>query len=284
LTDRSTNCRINTEVPMADDATPVLSRRDGAVQTLTLNRPQALNSFNGAMHDALSAELKAAAADAAVRCVVITGAGRGFCAGQDLSDPAIAPDLTPGAQPRDIGNLIEARYKPLAMLLHHFPVPVIAAVNGVAAGAGANLALNCDIVLAAKSASFIQAFSKIGLVPDCGGTWLLPRLVGRANAMALALLGDKCSAEEAQRLGMIWRCVDDVNLAEETKTLAERLSAMPSKALAETRRAFAAADHMDLSAALSMEGEVQRRLGMSHDYLEGVEAFFAKRAPSFTDR
>lgn len=269
---------------MADDATPVLSRRDGAVQTLTLNRPQALNSFNGEMHDALSSELKAAAADSAVRCVVITGAGRGFCAGQDLSDPAIAPDLTPGAEPRDIGNLIEARYKPLAMLLHHFPVPVIAAVNGVAAGAGANLALNCDIVLAAKSASFIQAFSKIGLVPDCGGTWLLPRLVGRANAMALALLGDKCGAEEAQRLGMIWRCVDDAALADETKALANRLAAMPSKALAETRRAFAAADHMDLSAALSMEGEVQRRLGMSHDYLEGVAAFFAKRAPSFTDR
>jgi 2-(1,2-epoxy-1,2-dihydrophenyl)acetyl-CoA isomerase len=278
------NCRINPEVPMADDAAPVLSRRDGAVQTLTLNRPQALNSFNGAMHDALSAELKAAAADAAVRCVVITGAGRGFCAGQDLSDPAAAPDLTPGAPPRDIGNLIEARYKPLAMLLHHFPVPVIAAVNGVAAGAGANLALNCDIVLAAKSASFIQAFSKIGLVPDCGGTWLLPRLVGRANAMALALLGDKCSAEEAQRLGMIWRCVDDAALADETTALASRLAGMPSKALAETRRAFAAADHMDLSAALTMEGEVQRRLGMSHDYLEGVGAFFAKRAPRFTDR
>ena len=278
------NYRINPEVPMADDAAPVLSRRDGAVQTLTLNRPQALNSFNGAMHDALSAELKTAAADAEVRCVVITGAGRGFCAGQDLSDPAAAPDLTPGAPPRDIGNLIEARYKPLAMLLHHFPVPVIAAVNGVAAGAGANLALNCDIVLAAKSASFIQAFSKIGLLPDCGGTWLLPRLVGRANAMALALLGDKCSAEEAQRLGMIWRCVDDVALAGETVALANRLAGMPSKALAETRRAFAAADHMDLSAALSMEGEVQRRLGMSHDYLEGVAAFFAKRAPSFTDR
>ncbi|MFT3955149.1 MAG: 2-(1,2-epoxy-1,2-dihydrophenyl)acetyl-CoA isomerase PaaG [Piscinibacter sp.] len=269
---------------MADDAAPVLSHRDGAVQTLTLNRPQALNSFNGAMHDALTAGLKAAAADPTVRCVVITGAGRGFCAGQDLSDPAIAPDLTPGAEPRDIGNLIEARYKPLAMLIHHFPVPVIAAVNGVAAGAGANLALNCDIVLAARSASFIQAFSKIGLVPDCGGTWLLPRLVGRANAMALALLGDKCGAEEAQRIGMIWRCVDDAALAAETKALAERLAAMPSKALAETRRAFSAADHMDLSTALSMEGDVQRRLGMSHDYLEGVAAFFAKRAPSFKDR
>lgn len=269
---------------MADDAEPLLSRRDGAVLTLTLNRPQALNSFNGALHDALIGALKAAAGDAGVRCVVITGAGRGFCAGQDLSDPAAAPDLTPGAAPKDIGNLIEARYKPLALLIHQFPVPVIAAVNGVAAGAGANFALNCDIVLAAKSASFIQAFSKIGLIPDCGGSWLLPRLVGRANAMALALLGDKCSAEEAQRIGLIWRCVDDAALADEAQALAQRLAAMPSKALAETRRAFDKADHMDLGTALSMEGEAQRRLGMSHDYIEGVSAFFAKRAPVFTDR
>jgi 2-(1,2-epoxy-1,2-dihydrophenyl)acetyl-CoA isomerase len=269
---------------MADDTSPVLQRRDGAVVTLTLNRPQALNSFNGAMHDALMASLKAAAADASVRCVVLTGAGRGFCAGQDLSDPAIAPDLTPGAPPRDIGNLIEARYKPLALLLHEFPVPLVAAVNGVAAGAGANLALNCDIVLAARSASFIQAFSKIGLVPDCGGTWLLPRLVGRAQAMALAMLGDKLPAEQAERLGMIFRCVDDAALAAEAQALAERLAAMPSKALAETRRAFSAADHLTLSEALTMEGEVQKRLGMSHDYIEGVGAFFAKRAPLFKDR
>jgi 2-(1,2-epoxy-1,2-dihydrophenyl)acetyl-CoA isomerase len=269
---------------MADDVPPLLTRRDDAVLTLTLNRPQALNSFNGALHDALIGALRAAAGDASVRCVVITGASRGFCAGQDLSDPAVAPDLTPGAPPRDIGNLIEARYKPLALLIHQFPVPVIAAVNGVAAGAGANLALNCDIVLAAKSASFIQAFSKIGLVPDCGGSWLLPRLVGRANAMALALLGDKCSAEEAQRIGLIWRCVDDASLAAEAQALAGRLATMPSKALAETRRAFDIADHMDLGAALSMEGEVQRRLGMSHDYIEGVSAFFAKRAPVFKDR
>lgn len=269
---------------MADDTTPVLVRREGAVQTLTLNRPQALNSFNGAMHDALMAGLKAAAANPEIRCVVLTGAGRGFCAGQDLSDPAIAPDLTPGAAPRDIGNLIEARYKPLAMLLHDFPVPVVAAVNGVAAGAGANLALNCDIVLAGRSASFIQAFSKIGLIPDCGGTWLLPRLVGRAQAMALALLGDKLPAEQAERIGLVWRCVDDAVLAAEAQALAERLAALPSHALAETRRAFAAADHLTLSEALTMEGEVQRRLGKSHDYIEGVGAFFAKRAPRFTDR
>lgn len=257
---------------------------DGPVRTLTLNRPQALNSFTGALHDELAAGLDAAAADASVRCVVITGAGRGFCAGQDLSDPAISPDLTPGAKPKDIGGLIEARYKPLALRIAEFPVPVVASVNGVAAGAGANLALNCDLVIAARSASFLQAFAKIGLVPDCGGTWLLPRLVGRANAMALAMLGEKLPAEEAQRMGMIWKVVDDAALAAETLALAQRLAAMPSKALAETRRAFAAADRLDLRSALSHEGDVQRRLGESHDYLEGVAAFFAKRAPTFTDR
>jgi 2-(1,2-epoxy-1,2-dihydrophenyl)acetyl-CoA isomerase len=269
---------------MADDLPPLLQRDDGAVRTLTLNRPQALNSFTGAMHDALLTALKAAAADASVRCVILTGAGRGFCAGQDLSDPAIAPDLTPGAVPKDIGALIEARYKPLALMLHSFPVPVLAAVNGVAAGAGANIALNCDLVVAARSAAFIQAFSKIGLIPDAGGTWLLPRLVGRANAMALALLGDKCPAEEAQRIGLIYRCVDDAALGAEALALAQRLAAMPVRALVETRRAFAAADHQTLSAALSMEADIQRQLGASGDYLEGVGAFFAKRAPTFKDR
>lgn len=269
---------------MADHTPPLLQHDDGAVRTLTLNRPQALNSFTGAMHDALMTALKAAAADASVRCLILTGAGRGFCAGQDLSDPTIAPDLTPGATPKDIGALIEARYKPLALMLHDFPVPVVAAVNGVAAGAGANIALNCDLVIAARSASFLQAFSKIGLIPDAGGTWLLPRLVGRANAMAMALLGDKCPAEEAQRIGLIYRCVDDASLGAEALALAQRLAAMPVRALAETRRAFAAADRQTLSAALSMEADVQRRLGASADYLEGVSAFFAKRAPGFKDR
>ncbi len=269
---------------MTESAAPLLTRRDGSVATLTLNRPQALNSFTGELHDALIAALKQAAHDSAVRCVVITGAGRGFCAGQDLSDPAIAPDLTPGARPKDIGALIEARYKPLALLLHDFPVPLVAAVNGVAAGAGANLALNCDFVVAARSASFIQAFSRIGLVPDCGGTWLLPRLVGRAQAMALAMLGDKLPAEEAQRIGLIYRCVDDTALGTEVLTLAQRLAAMPVRALAETRRAFSQADHQTLSEALSMEADVQRRMGASADYLEGVSAFFNKRSPSFKDR
>ena len=269
---------------MADDSAVLLKRRDGAMLTLTLNRPQALNSFTGDMHDALMAALKAAAADSEVRCVVLTGAGRGFCAGQDLSDPAIAPDLSPGAAPKDIGALIEARYKPLALMLHDFPVPVLAAVNGVAAGAGANIALNCDMVIAARSASFIQAFSKIGLIPDAGGTWLLPRLVGRAQAMALAMLGDKLSAEEAQRIGLIYRCVDDASLAAEAQALAQRLAAMPVRALAETRRAFAQADHLTLSAALTLEADVQRRMGNSADYREGVGAFFEKRAAVFKDR
>lgn len=269
---------------MAETAQLVLKHQDGSVLTLTLNRPQALNSFNGGMHDALLAELKAASGDASVRCVVITGAGRGFCAGQDLTDPEIAPNLEPGATQKNIGNLIEARYKPLAMLLADYPVPVLASVNGVAAGAGANLALTCDIVIAARSAAFIQAFSKIGLIPDVGGTWLLPRLVGRAQAMALALLGDKLPAEQAERIGLIWRCVDDAALAAETLATAQRLAAMPVRALAQTRRAMAKADHMTLSEALSMEAEVQGRMGMSRDYIEGVTAFFAKRAPRFTDR
>jgi len=266
----------------AEIALPVLAQREGAVLTLTLNRPHALNSFTGALHDALLGHLTAAAADAGVRCVVITGAGRGFCAGQDLSDPEIA--MAPGAEPKDVGALIERRYKPLALAIHAMPVPVVAAVNGVAAGAGANLALNCDIVLAARSASFIQAFSKIGLVPDCGGTWLLPRLVGRAQAMALALLGDKLPAADAERIGMIWRCVDDAALATEAQALAQRLAAMPVRALAETRRAFAAADRMPLADALSNEAAVQSGLGHSADCREGIAAFFEKRPARFSDR
>jgi len=260
----------------------VLVQREGPVLTLTLNRPQALNSFTGGLHDELLGQLHAAAADSTVRCVVITGAGRGFCAGQDLGDPEIA--MTPGADPKDIGALIERRYKPLALAIHAMPVPVVAAVNGVAAGAGANLALNCDIVLAAHSASFIQAFSKIGLVPDCGGTWLLPRLVGRAQAMALAMLGDKLPAVEAERIGMIWRCVDDDALASEAQALAQRLAAMPVRALAETRRAFAAADRMTLAEALSNEATVQSGLGRSADCEEGITAFREKRPARFNDR
>jgi len=249
----------------------------GAVSVITLNRPAALNSFTAEMHRLLLPALDAAASDAAVRAVLITGAGRGFCAGQDLNDPAMAE----GA---DVGDVIERFYRPLATRVRTMPVPVIAAVNGVAAGAGANFALCCDFVFAARSASFIQAFSKIGLVPDCGGTWLLPRLVGRARAIGLAMTGDKLAAEEAERFGLIWRCVDDALLMDEAMALAQRLAAMPSKALAETRRVLDAAMPLDFGAALTLEAETQRALGRGHDFAEGVAAFKAKRPAVFKDR
>lgn len=259
----------------------VLVHAGGPVRTLTLNRPAALNSFTGPMHAELMAALGAAASDAAVRCVVITGSGRGFCAGQDLNEPGMTPV---DGQPPDIGAVIERHYRPLALRLRTMPVPVVAAVNGVAAGAGANLALNCDMVLAARSASFIQAFSKIGLVPDAGGTWLLPRLVGRAQALGLAMTGDKLGAEEAQRIGLIWQCVDDAALAESAQALANRLAVLPSRALAATRQAMDTAQHLDYDAALQAEARLQRELGASHDFAEGVAAFQARRAPVFTDR
>ena len=262
----------------------VLVSGAGTVRTLALNRPQALNSFTAAMHGELMAALDAAAADAAVRCVVITGAGRGFCAGQDLADPSVAPALEPGAPPTDVGAAIERYYKPLALRVRTMPVPVVAAVNGVAAGAGANLALNCDIVVAARSASFIQAFAKIGLVPDCGGTWLLPRLVGRAHALALAMTGDKLAAADAERIGLIWKCTDDAAFAGEVEALVTRLSAMPTRALVATRMAIDASMQLDLPEALGHEAGVQREMGYGRDFIEGVSAFRAKRAPVFTDR
>ena len=259
----------------------VLVTDAGPVRTLTLNRPAALNSFTSQMHAELRDALDGAAQDASVRAVILTGAGRGVCAGQDLNDPGMAP----GADGKvDIGAVIEANYKPLAQRVRAMPVPVIAAVNGVAAGAGANLALGCDIAIAARSASFIQAFSKIGLIPDCGGTWLLPRLVGRSRALGLALTGDKLSAEAAERMGLIWQCVDDAALMDTCTTLAQRLAAMPSKALAATRQAFDAAAQMSMDEALSLEAQLQRDLGRQHDFAEGVTAFQQKRTPQFKDR
>jgi 2-(1,2-epoxy-1,2-dihydrophenyl)acetyl-CoA isomerase len=276
-------------MPINDLPTQLLSPPDalvtvqarGAVRRLTLSRPATLNSFTGPMHAELMAALQAAADDASVRCLVITGAGRGFCAGQDLNEPGMTP--TDG-QPPDIGAVIERHYRPLALRLRAMPIPVIAAVNGVAAGAGANLALNCDMVVAARSASFIQAFSKIGLIPDAGGTWLLPRLIGRAMALGLAMTGDKLPAEEAQRIGLIWQCVDDAALEETVQALAERLAALPSRALAATRQVMDDAQQLGYDAALQAEAGLQRTLGASHDFAEGVSAFQARRAPQFTDR
>jgi 2-(1,2-epoxy-1,2-dihydrophenyl)acetyl-CoA isomerase len=262
----------------------VLSSQSGAVLTLTLNRPAALNSFTGDMHVELMAALNQVAANSTVRCVVVTGAGRGFCAGQDLSDPAAAPNLTPCGAPTDLRVLLDRHYAPLLARMRSLPVPLIAAVNGVAAGAGANFALACDMVVAADNASFIQAFSKIGLIPDTGGTWLLPRLVGRARAMGLALTGDKLSAADAERMGMIWKCVPAELLMSEVTALANNLAAMPTAALVATRQAFAAAATIDFDAALDAEAAAQSALGFARDYQEGVAAFQAKRAPVFTDR
>jgi 2-(1,2-epoxy-1,2-dihydrophenyl)acetyl-CoA isomerase len=256
----------------------VLISTQGAVRLLALNRPAALNSFTGAMHRELLAALNAAADDSAARAVVVTGTGRGFCAGQDLADPEMT-----GAE-IDVGAVIDRHYLPLALRVRSMPVPVLAAVNGVAAGAGANFALCCDFVLAAKGASFIQAFSKIGLVPDCGGTWLLPRLVGRARALGLAMTGDKLPAEEAERMGLIWKSVDDAALMDTTLALANKLALMPAKALAETRKALDASMPMDFGDALALEANVQRELGKAGDFAEGVAAFFAKRPPVFKDR
>ncbi|MFM1856679.1 MAG: hypothetical protein RLZ83_1988 [Pseudomonadota bacterium] len=262
-------------------AASILVQTTDGVCTVTLNRPAALNSFTAEMHARLLPALEAAAADPQVRVVVLTGAGRGFCAGQDLNDPAMAGEA--GAAP-DVGAVVERFYRPLANRVRTMPVPVVAAVNGVAAGAGANLALCCDIVVATRSASFIQAFSKIGLVPDCGGTWLLPRLVGRAQALALAMTGDKLPAEEAARIGLIWRCVDDAAFAAEVQALAARLAKMPARALAQTRDLIDAATTSAFDDALVAEAQAQGALGAAHDFAEGVAAFRDKRAPVFTDR
>jgi 2-(1,2-epoxy-1,2-dihydrophenyl)acetyl-CoA isomerase len=253
----------------------------GAVRVLTLNRPSALNSFTAAMHAELRAALDAAAGEPSVRAVLVTGAGRGFCAGQDLNDPAMVPGADGKA---DVGAVIEANYKPLVLRIQSMPVPVVCAVNGVAAGAGANFAFACDVVLAARSASFIQAFSKIGLIPDCGGTWTLPRLVGRSRALALALTGDKLGAEDALRMGLVWQVVDDAELQPEALALAHKLAAMPTKALVATREALDAAQSLTMEDALALEARVQRQLGHAADFAEGVAAFQQKRAPKFSDR
>lgn len=258
--------------------TTILFEIKDAVATLTLNRPDRLNSFNSEMHAALKEALKQVQDPAnGVRCLLLTGAGRGFCAGQDLSDRAVAP----GSEALDLGQSIEKSYNPLVRTLRALDMPVICAVNGVAAGAGANLALACDIVLAARSASFIQAFCKIGLIPDSGGTWTLPRLVGQARATALALLGDKVSAEQAEAWGMIWKCVDDDQLMAEAGQLAAHLASQPTKGLALIKRALSASSTNTLDQQLDLERDLQRLAGRTADYQEGVAAFMEKRAPDF---
>jgi 2-(1,2-epoxy-1,2-dihydrophenyl)acetyl-CoA isomerase len=228
----------------------------------------------------VQAALAQVRADRTVRCLLLTGAGRGFCAGQDLADRAVDP----GTEAVDLGQSIDRYYKPLVLGLRSLEMPTIAAVNGVAAGAGANIALACDIVFAARSASFVQAFSKIGLVPDSGGTWWLPRLLGPARAMALALTGDKLSAEQAQQWGLIWKCVDDEALLPTATTLARQFAAGPTRGYVRTRQAMEAAATSSLAASLDLERDFQRELGYSNDYREGVAAFMQKRPPRFEGR
>jgi 2-(1,2-epoxy-1,2-dihydrophenyl)acetyl-CoA isomerase len=249
------------------------------VATLTLNRPDRLNSFTVAMHGEVRSALDAVLADRSVRCLVLTGAGRGFCAGQDLNDRAVAPGAAV-----DLGHSIETYYKPLVLNLRSLPLPVIGAINGVAAGAGANIALACDIVIAARSASFVQSFAKLGLVPDAGGTWILPRTVGTARALGLALLGEKLMADQAEQWGLIWKCVDDDLLMPTVMTMAAQLAAGPTRGYARTKQAIYGAGLLDLEQALDRERDMQRELGQSEDYREGVAAFMDKRPPKFTGR
>ncbi len=252
---------------------------DAGIARLTLNRPAKLNSFNSEMHAELRFALDRIQSDTSIRVLVLTGAGRAFCAGQDLADRAM--QKVDGKMP-DIGNVVEASYKPLILRLQNLRVPTIAAVNGIAAGAGASLALACDLVIATKSASFLQAFSKIGLIPDTGGTWFLPQRVGMARAMGLALLADKLPAEKAAEWGLIWQCVADAEFAAAVDALAQQLSSAPTKALVRTRQAMHAAPGHTLEQQLSFEGGFMRELGWSADYAEGVQAFMEKRAPKFT--
>jgi len=250
------------------------------IARITLDRPDRLNSFTTQMHGELRDALARVATPGDARVLLLTGAGRGFCAGQDLSDRAVAPR----AAPVDLGASIAEHYRPLVLALRDLPLPVVCAVNGVAAGAGANVALACDIVIAAKSASFIQAFCRIGLVPDSGGTFFLPRLVGAARAMGLAMLGDKLSAEQAAAWGLIWKCVDDTELVTTTDALLAQLAQAPTRGLAAIKRALHASAANTLEQQLDLEGDTQRELGYSDDYREGVAAFLEKRPPRFTGR
>jgi 2-(1,2-epoxy-1,2-dihydrophenyl)acetyl-CoA isomerase len=258
----------------------VLVARSGGVTRLTLNRPDKLNAFTRAMHAELRAAVEAAGSDGECRVVVLTGAGRAFCAGQDLSEPlSNKGDAVP-----DAGRRLEEAYNPLIRLITTLEKPVIAAVNGVAAGAGANIALACDLVYAARSASFLQAFARIGLVPDAGGTWVLPRLVGPARARGLAMLAEPLPAEKAEAWGLIWKCVDDDKLEAEVSAVAAKLALAPTYGLALAKRALAASSTNTLPEQLDLERDLQRLAGASPDAREGIAAFLAKRAPNFSGR
>jgi 2-(1,2-epoxy-1,2-dihydrophenyl)acetyl-CoA isomerase len=251
-----------------------------SVARITLNRPETLNSFNERMHAEVRQALVDARVDAEVRCLVITGAGRGFCAGQDLNDRSVAP----GEAPPDLGDSVERNYNPMIRAIMSLDKPVICAVNGVAAGAGASIALACDIVYAARSASFAFVFCRIGLVPDSGGTWNLPRALGLPRAKGVALLGEKIPAEQAENWGMIWRCVNDADLMPEVTRLAEHLATQPTRGLAGIKKLLNASHANPLHQQLELEKDAMRALGASHDYREGVAAFMEKRIPGVRGR
>ncbi len=256
---------------------PLIIEARGGVRLLTLNRPEKLNALNPEIHDALAAAFAEIERDEAVRAVLLTGAGRGFCAGADLTQNT-SNDL------RDLGASIDRHYNPLVRRMRALPKPIIAAVNGVAAGAGVNLALAADIVIAGASANFTQAFIRIGLIPDAGGTWFLPHLAGDARARALAMLGETITAKQAVEFGLIWRCVDDAILMETANAMAADLAAKPTQALAAMKHAFNMAGLNSLEAQLDLERDLQRKMGFTPDFAEGVQAFKDKRPARFTGR